>query len=426
MKKVLVFVFFFFITFLNVYSKNEYLTNILIDGVSISEFDTNKTTYDLKYQSDKDKVNIVYEFNNEIYKGKGNSGDITLNYGLNEISYTLTSISDPSNTLTYKINITREDSRSSENSLKSLTVAGINVSLTDKLEYDVYVDNKLESVTLAAVRLSDKSTFVSGYGERLDNNKVLLTGETTKVEIKVKAQNESIKTYVINIIKKDYKSSDNTLKSLTIDKIDFSFKPSTYEYNLNVSNDIDKIKIDAIKNHEKATIDSKSEYDLKVGLNNILITVQAEDGTKKEYKLNITREESIPLVNDIKITDLEFQFDPLKYDYELETNLTTLDFKVTLNSESATTEILDNQNLKNNSVVVINVKDDIKTETYNFKIKNTEIENQELEEKVEENNQNANNSFLKKYEMYIGLGVFGLGLFSLLVAILTKPKSQIM
>ena len=56
-----------------------------------------------------------------------------------------------------------------------------------------------------------------------------------------------------------------------------------------------------------------------------------------------------------------------------------------------------------------------------------------------DNNNNANNnnldnaatsvgnSFLSKYEMYIGLGTFGVGLLSLLIAILTKPKgSQIM
>ena len=33
-------------------------------------------------------------------------------------------------------------------------------------------------------------------------------------------------------------------------------------------------------------------------------------------------------------------------------------------------------------------------------------------------------SFLKKYEMIIGLGVFGIGVLSLLIAIITKTKKS--
>ena len=39
--------------------------------------------------------------------------------------------------MTYNLNITREDTRSSDNSLASLTVGSQNVILSDKNEYDV-------------------------------------------------------------------------------------------------------------------------------------------------------------------------------------------------------------------------------------------------------------------------------------------------
>ena len=61
----------------------------------------------------------------------------------------------------------------------------------------------------------------------LGNNAVSITGPSASVEIRVKAENESIRTYTINIIKTDYKSSDATLKSLTVEGIDFAFKSNT-------------------------------------------------------------------------------------------------------------------------------------------------------------------------------------------------------
>ena len=46
-------------------------------------------------------------------------------------------------------------------------------------------------------------------------------------------------------------------------------------------------------------------------------------------------------------------------------------------------------------------------------------EQEEIKTEVKEED---NNSFLKKYEMIIGLGVFGIGVLSLLIAIITKTK----
>ena len=89
--------------------------------------------------------------------------------------------------------------------------------------------------------------------------------------------------------------------------------------------------------------------------------------------------------------------------------------------------ILNNESLKNESVIEINMVDGDRQATYSFSIKKDEEEKEEKLDDKKEDDGNKTNSFLKKYEMYIGLGVFGLGLFSLLIAILTRPKkSQIM
>lgn len=446
MKKILLFMIVFFTSFFNVYAGSG-LKNIIIDDKNLENFKNEVTTYDLKYESTKENLKIIFDYDKDNYIGKGSSSDIKLNYGTNKITFTVTNKNDSEDVVTYTLNITREDNRSSENSLASLTVAEKKIDITDKTEYDVSVDNSLKSVEIKAVLKDQKSAFVSGYGERIGDTSVKLNGEKTTVEVKVQAENETIKTYKINIIKSNYKNNDATLKSLKIDEINFNFNKTTYEYNLSVPNNIINLKLTAVSNDSKATINYNQDEILKLGVNNIVIKVTAEDGvTTKEYKLNITRLEKEPLVKDIKIEGEEFQFDSNKFNYEIETELESLDFKLILTNENIKYKIVDNENLKNDSIIKIIVEDDYESVTYNFKIKKSEVidkvEDDENEEnkKDDSNNDELNNDnqeenkeefdineFLRKYEMYIALGTFGLGLLSLLIAILTKYKdSQIM
>ena len=210
-----------------------------------------------------------------------------------------------------------------------------------------------------------------------------------------------------------------------------SFKSNIYEYELNVKNSIKEINLTAISNDLNAKVIYQNKHSLSVGDNIVKIKVQAEDGTVKEYVLKITREKEIPLVNNIEITDILFDFSSDIYDYEINTEKTTLDFNIALNSKKATSNIIDNKNLENGSVVKIKVKDDDKTLTYNFKIINEENKKENIEEDIEENKNNQDlkdkKSFFQEYELIIGLSVFALGVITLLTAILTKPKkSQIM
>ncbi len=424
--KNLLLVVFFGLVFLNVKADEVYLKNITIDGVKIEGFSTEKTTYELTYPSEKEKITLGYEFEATLYRGKGSTGEVALKSGLNTFSFTLTSIADATKTRTYVLNITRGDSRSNDNLLSSLTVGGQKITLTDSNQYDVSVENSVKSVEVLATPKDMKATLVDGYGERTGNNAVVLNGEKTTFEIKVKAENEEVRTYTINVIKKDYKSNDATLKSLKIKEIDFKFLSGTTEYNLEVENEISKLNLEAVANHDKAKVTYDKEVTLQDGANYVLINVEAEDGTKREYRLNITRKPLVPIVANIEIEGIDFDFDSTTFNYEIETDLDSLNFNITLSKETATSEILDNENLTNGSVVRIVAREEEKTETYTFKIKNSkDIEVDDTNTSDDAKPKKTN--FLKKYEMYIGLGTFGLGLFSLLVAILTRPKkSQIM
>ena len=412
-----------------VLAKGEYATNILVNGQSIQNFEKEKLEYNLDVESSVTSIKIALAFDTNVYQVKTTGDTTNLKYGLNKITFTLTNKEDSKDTKTYVINVTRKDERSNENNLASLTIAGKKVELDEKVEYDVEVDSNLKQVEVKATLKSDKAKFVSGYGERIGSNAVTLKGEKTTFQIKVEAEDEKIKEYIINILRKNLKSSDATLKSLTIDKIPFNFKSNIYEYNLEVSN-VSKINIDAILNDEKAMIDYNKEQALEFGENAFSVKVTAEDGTVKNYNFNILMkdESQAGLIKELTIDDVEFTFDPNTFNYELETELTNLNMNVVLTSEDATYEILDSENLVNGSVVRINVKKGEINQTYTFTIKNDIVLEVEENFKDNENTKELNvNDFLKKYEMIIGLFVFGIGLLSLLIAILLRPKkSQIM
>lgn len=427
MKKIVVFlssILMFICVSINV-SAESYVDNILVDDKQIAGFSADKTTYDLEVAADKEKIKIVMSYDTKKYQGSGSSTESQLNYGLNVLKYTLKDIETKEEVVTYTINVTRKDNRSSDNSLSSLTVANQKINLTDKTSYNVNVDSTLKTVEIKAVLNDEKSSFVTGFGERLGNNAVKLNGETTKTEIKVQAENKDIKTYTINIIKTDYKSNDATLKSLKIDKINFEFQSTVYEYNLNCEYDIESIVLEAIPNYENATLNYEKNIDLNIGVNNIVLKVVAEDETTKEYKINITRLEKSYLVENIEIVDVDFQFEKGKFDYEIETDLTQLDFNLTLNTLEEKTEITEigNLDLKNNSQITIKVKYEDEEENYNFVI----ISEQDLEEEdinLDEDNANSLDKFLEKNGMLVGLTAFGIGVFLMLIAILYKVKSK--
>lgn len=419
----LLFVFLFFVRISLVQAEGAYVKSILIDRNPLTEFEsTNVGPYEIKVDSTKDKIVIGYDYDTSIYQGSGSFGEISLNYGENNLTFTVTNKEDVSDSTTYTMKVIRPDIRSTDNNLTSLTVGNNKVVLGDTNEYNVTVDGKVSSVEIHAT-LPDKASFVDGYGERIGNNSVKLSGETTSVEVKVKAENGNIKTYKINIIRANMQSSDATLKSLKLDGIDFDFKSNKYEYDLSVKHNIVSTKIEAVKNNEKATVDYQENVILKTGSNIIEIKVTAEDSSTKTYKLNINREEEIPIVKDIKITGIDFKFAPKTYNYRIETSLSKLDFNITLSNETATSEILNNENLKDGSTIKIEAKDGDDTVTYTFRIVNkvSSVDNTKTT-----NVNKSNNDILKNNEMIISLVIFGLGILSTLVAVLVKRKSKIM
>jgi len=97
------------------------------------------------------------------------------------------------------------------------------------------------------------------------------------------------------------KSSDNSLKSLSIDgfKISPEFNSDTLEYSVDLSNDTKKIKIVVEKNDEKATVSGDGEVEVKEGQNTFQILVTAENGDSKTYTISANVQEGEALTTSI-------------------------------------------------------------------------------------------------------------------------------
>ena len=165
-------------------------------------------------------------------------------------------------------------------------------------------------------------------------------------------------------------------------------------------------------------------------IHNSVVICQPKSKRDKEYKLNITRSELIPLVKDITITGIDFTFDSNIKTYNIKTNNDKLSFKVTLNDENSKVNEIGNDNITNNSKVILEVSNDSRVETYTFIIEKEELDiDDKTDDKIDDDNKinedvstNVINSFLKKHEMIIALSTFGLGILLLLVAVVIKTS----
>ena len=108
-------------------------------------------------------------------------------------------------------------------------------------------------------------------------------------------------SYTVKIV--DAKSDDATLKSLGVkvfagdsDETGFmptlnpSFSASTALYSATVPNEYSSYEINGVCNDSAAEILSVAEGELEEGMNTLVITVRAENGSEKEYTLMLFRE----------------------------------------------------------------------------------------------------------------------------------------
>ena len=355
-------------------SENTNLKTLTVDNGSLSpSFNKDTTSYTVSTESASIKVSGTTEDGKSTINGVGTHN---LNYGNNTINIEVTS--EKGTKKTYTIVANRKDTRNSNNNLKSLSVDKGSLKFNkNTTSYDVSVEDTVTSIKVDAAVEDNKSTFVSGFGPRTVN----LNYGSNKIEIKVKAENETVKVYTINVTRKDNRSSSTELKNITLSTGTINFDPKVESYDISVKNDVVKLYVEAVASDSKSqvTIDNK---DLEEGLNVIKITVKAENGETREYTLNVTRlkvGEGLSDNNNIKkleILNHSFKFDPdiTKYNIEIE-NEEKLNLKVELEDANATYKIVGNDGLIDGSrVKIVVISESGLTKEYVLNITKTEVE----------------------------------------------------
>lgn len=94
------------------------------------------------------------------------------------------------------------------------------------------------------------------------------------------------------------KSSDNTLSSLSVSKGTLSpkFNSATNVYTLNLTGDVTSIDVSAKAKDSKAIVSGTGKQTLKAGVNKLVISVTAENGSTKNYTINVSVDEK-PQIN---------------------------------------------------------------------------------------------------------------------------------
>lgn len=149
-------------------------------------------------------------------------------------------------------------------------------------EYSATVDSDISSVSVIATMEDSKANVI------INNPDSLVAGENNKVTITVTAEDGTKKAYVLNVKRKAL-DGNAFLSSLSIAEYpDLKFKSDKFVYTLQLEEDINNLTIQYSASSDSSVVTISDNENLKDG-SKVKILVKAEDGSKREYTLNINK-----------------------------------------------------------------------------------------------------------------------------------------
>ena len=279
--------------------------------------------------------------------------------------------------------------KSSENRLSGLSVSDGTLSPnfnSDTLEYTLTTDK--EEITITPALIDTKGSVVVS---NTTNNIVKLQPGKNNIEITVEAENGAKKVYKLVVTRNTNnahtiirKGDENTkLQLLSVDGEKIELKDDNYNYTINVPYETSKANLLYSAADSTSTVTVSGDENLKVGENSIIIRVKAPNGVTSKYYLTIIRaneiksnDTSIKKLEVLNATEFNFNSDNHNYVIELPKKVDKLKLNIELTDSTSKYEITGNENLKNNSKVVIKVEaQDGSSTTYTILIEKKENNN---------------------------------------------------
>lgn len=187
------------------------------------------------------------------------------------------------------------------------------------------------------------------------------------------------------------KSNDATLSDLSVSGYNISpkFSSSTTSYKVTLPNSVQSLSVSATPNNKNAKVTITGNKNLSVGKNNIIVEVEAEDGTKKVYSIEATRSAANTNTNTgndgvkssnnnlssvLGIPNLNFE--PNKTEYEVTVPFETTNIEVTAKTQDPNAKVsISNGTLNNievdktNTITIAVTAEDSSVKIYTFNVK---------------------------------------------------------
>ena len=232
--------------------------------------------------------------------------EVELAVGDTEIGIAV-SAADGETTATYTVTVTRAAPASTDATLASLTLSGIDIGTFDATttSYAAAVAHGLSSTTATATP-TDSSAAVAitdsqGTTQGTSRNVNLAVGQTDISVTVTAADGDTTATYTVAVTRASPPSNDATLSSLDLSNVDVgTFDSATTSYTAVVEHDVASTTVTATPTDSSATVaitdaqgtteGTSRAVSLTVGQTDISVTVTAADGqTTRTYTVAVAR-----------------------------------------------------------------------------------------------------------------------------------------
>lgn len=172
-----------------------------------------------------------------------------------------------------KTSSSKSNPKSSDNTLKSITIDGENIVISEKMNYKT----RNEKIDILVETNDSKATY------NIDNQSLRVG--INNINIKVTAENGDTKNY--NLVVDRKKLSNNTNIKITVDDKEVNFILGKAD--ISVSSDIKNLNYKYDLEDKNSQVDIDGDKGLKSGTNIVTFMVIAEDGTETKYELKVNK-----------------------------------------------------------------------------------------------------------------------------------------